>query len=128
MASHDLGLMIGGCHFSACLSTRWCYHELVIALNDDSIYLEAITLIIDFNHAKKVAAGCAALTSCAFLLWVNQNSVQADAQQPAPVVQQSAGQVTNSVSLQNGGGRKPLLTTMATTPTLIKPKLMITVA
>lgn len=105
MASHDLGLMIGGCHFSACLSTRWCYHELVIALNDDSIYLEAITLIIDFNHAKKVAAGCAALTSCAFLLWVNQNSVQADAQQPAPVVQQSAGQVTNSVSLQNGGAQ-----------------------
>lgn len=53
-------------------------------------------MVIDFNHAKKVATGCLAMTSCAFLLWINQNSVHADTTQEAPVVQMSNAAVTNS--------------------------------
>lgn len=43
-------------------------------------------MIIDFNHAKKVATGCLAMTSCAFLLWINQNNAHADSTQETPVV------------------------------------------
>lgn len=46
-------------------------------------------MIIDFRHAKKVATGCLAMTSCAFFLWVNQNNIQADTnQQPVTQVTQ----------------------------------------
>lgn len=54
-------------------------------------------MIIDFNHAKKVATGCLAMTSCAFLLWVSQNNAQADSTQETPLVQVNSATVnTNS--------------------------------
>ncbi|MGM9891330.1 hypothetical protein [Limosilactobacillus sp.] len=63
-------------------------------------------MLIDFNHAKKVAAGCAALTSCAFLLWVNQNNVSADANQGqnVTVTQQASSQAAPEAQVQNWGG------------------------
>ncbi|QZN93848.1 hypothetical protein KZE55_04815 [Limosilactobacillus panis] len=43
-------------------------------------------MLIDFNRAKKIAAGCLAMTSCGFVLWLSQtNSFAADTR-PAPVV------------------------------------------
>lgn len=45
-------------------------------------------MIIDFNHAKKVATGCLAMTSCAFLLWLNQNSAFADTTTQEPTTTQ----------------------------------------
>lgn len=49
-------------------------------------------MIIDFNHAKRIAAGCLAMSSCAFFLWVNQSGIQAD--------QLNAGQPENSTTTQ----------------------------
>lgn len=86
-------------------------------------------MLIDFNRAKKVAAGCAALTSCAFLLWVNQNSVSADANQNQniTVTQQVTSQAAPEAQAQNLGGRKPILMTVETMLTLTKPKSMLMV-
>lgn len=53
-------------------------------------------MIIDFNHAKKVATGCLAMTSCAFLLWVSQSNAQADSIQETPLVQVSSATVNTS--------------------------------
>lgn len=50
-------------------------------------------MIIDFNRAKKVATGCLAMTSCAFFLCVQQNSIQAsDTTQTSAVVQTTTPQ------------------------------------
>lgn len=51
-------------------------------------------MIIDFNHAKKVATGCLAMTSCAFLLWVSQNNAQANSAQETSVAQVNSATVT----------------------------------
>lgn len=58
-------------------------------------------MVIDFNHAKKVATGCLAMTSCAFLLWINQSSVHADAVSETPVVQVNNTAVVNNDQAQN---------------------------
>lgn len=50
-------------------------------------------MIINFNRAKRIAAGCLAMSSCAFLLWVNQATIQAD--------QTSAGQSLNVQVVSN---------------------------
>lgn len=44
-----------------------------------NIYLGDIKIMmVNFNHAKKVAAGCLAMSSCALFLWLNQTGIQAD--------------------------------------------------
>ena len=35
-------------------------------------------MMVNFNHAKKVAAGCLAMSSCPLFLWLNQTGIQAD--------------------------------------------------
>lgn len=63
-------------------------------------------MIINFDHAKKVATGCLAMTSCAFFLWVNQNSIHADTttqnvttqlSQSLPAEQSTSGQENSDV-------------------------------
>lgn len=58
-------------------------------------------MVIDFNHAKKVATGCLAMTSCAFLLWINQSSVHANAVSETPVVQVNNTAAVNNDQAQN---------------------------
>lgn len=53
-------------------------------------------MVIDFNHAKKIATGCLAMTSCAFVLWVSQNKAHADYSQEPVVVQTNDAAVTNN--------------------------------
>lgn len=43
-------------------------------------------MLIDFNRAKKIAAGCLAMTSCGFALWLSQTNSFAADNTPAPVV------------------------------------------
>lgn len=42
-------------------------------------------MIINFNRAKKVAAGCLAMSSCAFILWMSQANGQAATTTNTPV-------------------------------------------
>lgn len=64
-------------------------------------------MVINFNHAKKVATGCLAMTSCAFFLWVNQSRIQADAGQTESLTTAQFAAVQNTKN-SIGGGYGPI--------------------
>lgn len=63
-------------------------------------------MIIDFNHAKMIAAGCLAMSSCAFFLWVNQSGIQADQLNARQPESSTTTQFVASQAVKNpiGGG------------------------
>lgn len=64
-------------------------------------------MMVNFNHAKKVAAGCLAMSSCALFLWLNQTGIQADqvmTGQSVTTSQLASNQGTNNST----GGGKPI--------------------
>lgn len=67
-------------------------------------------MIIDFNHAKMIAAGCLAMSSCAFFLWVNQSGIQADQLNARQPESSTTTQFVASQAVKNpiGGGYGPI--------------------